>query len=138
VAPGENPESPNLGQFRTPPGGRLQAPVSAEVSRPYDPASPNGIGFAAAVGAPVRAAADGEVALTSEEIGGGGTIVLIRHGDDLLTTYSVLTGVTLAKGDRVSAGQVIGEVAPRDTPELQFDVFRGTEPVDPTIYLGGG
>ena len=64
--------------------------------------------------------------------------MLIRHGDDLMTTYSLLSGVTLEKGDRVSAGQVIGNVAPRESPELQFDVFRGLDPVDPTLYLGGG
>lgn len=137
VAPGENPESPNMAQYRTPPGGRLQAPVKAAVARKFDPADPSGIGFAAPVGTPVRAAADGTVALVSEEIGGGGAIVLISHSDDLLTTYSVLQNVTLKKGQKVSAGQVIGAVAPRDRQELQFDVFRGTEPLDPTIYIGG-
>lgn len=137
VAPGANPASPDLGQYRTPPGGRLSAPVSGAVTRSFDAAKPNGVGFAAPVGTPVRAAAGGEVALISEEIGGGGAIVLISHSDDLLTTYSVLTGVTLEKGDRVSAGQVIGTVAPRDRQELQFDVFRGLDPVDPTIYIGG-
>jgi murein DD-endopeptidase MepM/ murein hydrolase activator NlpD len=136
VAPGENPASPNLGQFRTPPGGRLQAPVAGAIARPYDPASPSGVGFAADVGAPVRSAASGEVALISQEIGGGGSIVLISHADDLMTTYSVLEGVTLEKGDRVAAGQVIGSVAPRERQELQFDVFRGLDPVDPTTYLG--
>jgi len=138
LAPGENPASPDLGQYRTPPGGRLQAPVSGSITRPYNAGNPNGVGYAAAPGTPVRAAASGEVALISEEIGGAGTIVLISHSDDLLTTYSVLSGVTLKKGDRVSAGQVIGTVAPRDRQELQFDVFRGLDPVDPTTYLPGG
>ncbi len=137
LAPGENPESPNLGAFRTPPGGRLQAPVSGAIARPFNAANPSGVGFAAAVGTPVRAAAEGQVALISEEIGGAGAIVLISHTDDLMTTYSVLSGVTLQKGERVSAGQVIGSVAPRDRQELQFDVFRGTEPLDPMVYIGG-
>lgn len=136
LAPGEDPASPNLGQYRTPPGGRLNPPVGGAITRAYNPARPNGVGYAAPVGAPVRAAGDGEVALISEEIGGTGTIVLISHTDDLLTTYSVLTGVTLQKGDKVRAGQVIGNVAPRDKPELQFDVFRGLDPIDPTTYLG--
>lgn len=137
VAPGENPESPNMAQYRTPPGGKLKAPVSASVSRKFNAADPSGIGFDAPVGTPVRAAADGTVALVSEEIGGGGAIVLISHSDDLLTTYSVLQNVTLKKGQKVSAGQVIGAVAARDQQELQFDVFRGTEPLDPAIYIGG-
>ena len=63
--------------------------------------------------------------------------MLIRHNDDLMTTYSTLSDVTVTKGAKVSAGQVIGKVAPRDKPELQFDVFRGTTSVDPTPYVGG-
>ena len=138
VASATDPTSPNLGQFRTPPGGRLTAPVAAGISRPYNSASPNGVGFAVPAGTPVRAAGDGEVALISEELGGLGTIVLVRHQDDLMTTYSTLSDVSVQKGDTVRAGQSLGTVAPRDEPELQFDVFRGTESVDPTPYLGGG
>jgi murein DD-endopeptidase MepM/ murein hydrolase activator NlpD len=135
IAAAVAPESPQLGQFRTPPGGRLSPPVEGSVSRPYNAANPNGIGYAVPAGTPVRAAAGGEVALISEELDGPGTIVLIRHQDDLMTTYSTLADARVAKGDRVSAGQVIGTVAPRDRPELQFDVFRGTTSVDPTPYL---
>lgn len=137
IATADAPDSPNLGQYRTPPGGRLEAPVSGSISRSYDPSNPNGVGYAVASGTNVRAAADGEVALISEELGGIGTIVLIRHQDGLMTTYSTLTEVTVSKGDSVSAGQVIGKVAPRDNPELQFDVFRGTDSVDPTPYVSG-
>jgi murein DD-endopeptidase MepM/ murein hydrolase activator NlpD len=132
-----DPESPNLGQYRTPPGGRLARPVEASVTRRYNPANPNGIGFAVPAGTQVHAAAAGEVALISEALGGLGTIVLVRHQDDLMTTYSTLADVGVQKGDTVRAGQVIGTVAPRDRPELQFDVFRGTTAVDPTPYIGG-
>jgi lipoprotein NlpD len=132
-----DPESPNLGQYRTPPGGRLGRPVEASMTRSFNPANPNGVGFAVPAGTRVRAAADGEVALISEALGGLGTIVLIRHRDDLMTTYSTLSDVSVDKGDSVQAGEVIGTVAPRDNPELQFDVFRGTTAVDPTPYLGG-
>ena len=55
-----------------------------------------------------------------------------------MTTYSTLSDVSVQKGDTVRAGQTLGNVAPRDEPELQFDVFRGTESVDPTPYIGGG
>jgi murein DD-endopeptidase MepM/ murein hydrolase activator NlpD len=131
------PASPGLGADRTPPGGRLAPPVSAGVSRGYDPGNPNGVGYAVPSGTAVHAAADGEVALISEELGGIGTIVLVRHQDDLMTTYSTLSDVTVTKGDRVRAGQTLGMVAPRDNPELQFDVFRGTTAVDPSPYIGG-
>ena len=77
------------------------------------------------------------MALVSEALGGLGTIVLVRHQDDLITTYSTLSDVRVSEGDRVQAGQVLGVVAARENPELQFDVFRGTTSVDPTPYLGG-
>lgn len=132
-----DPASPDLGQYRTPPGGRLGAPVSGAVTRTFNASRPNGIAFSAAPGTPVHAAAAGEVAAVTDAVGGLGTIVLIRHQDDLITTYSTLTGVTVKEGDRVQSGQVIGKVAQRDKPELQFDVFRGTTNVDPTPYIGG-
>jgi lipoprotein NlpD len=131
------PESPNLGALRTPPGGRLSAPVSGSVTRRYDAANPNGIGFAVPAGTSVQAAAPGEVALISEALGGLGTIVLVRHRDDLITTYSTLSDVRVSEGQQVQAGQVLGVVAERENPELQFDVFRGTTSVDPTPYIGG-
>ncbi len=135
VTAAANPESPNLSQYRTPAGGKLSAPVSAGVTRAYDAGSPNGVGYSVPAGTSVKAAGDGTVALVSEEIGGMGTIVLIRHNDDLMTTYSTLSDVTVSKDDPVSAGQVIGKVADRDRPELQFDVFRGANSVDPTPYI---
>ena len=137
IAEAREPASPELGQYRTPAGGRLGAPVSGEVTRKFNSAHPNGIAFAASPGTSVRASGSGEVAAVTDAVGGLGTIVLIRHKDDLITTYSTLSDVTVKEGDRVQSGQVIGKVAQRDKPELQFDVFRGTTNVDPTPYLGG-
>jgi murein DD-endopeptidase MepM/ murein hydrolase activator NlpD len=128
------PESPNLGATRTPAGGRLSPPLSGKITRPYD--GKNGVGFDAPAGTAVKAAAPGEVALVSEALGGLGSIVLVRHKDDLMTTYSTLTDVKVRQGDRVQTGQVLGDVADREHDELQFDVFRGTTSVDPTPYLG--
>ena len=138
IAAAVDPASPDLGQYRTPPGGRLSPPVSGSVTRRYNAANPNGVGFDVPAGTQVHAAAAGEVALVSEALGGLGTIVLVRHKDDLITTYSTLADVRVKEGDRVQTGQVLGAVAPREKPELQFDVFRGTTSVDPTPYLGGG
>jgi len=137
IAEASEPASPELGQYRTPPGGRLGAPVSGTLARKFNPSDPNGIAFAAPPGTPVHAAGAGVVGALTEAPGGLGTIVLVQHRDDLITTYSTLTDVTVKEGDRVQSGEVIGEVAHRDRPELQFDVFRGTTNVDPTPYLAG-
>ncbi|MEO0914555.1 MAG: M23 family metallopeptidase, partial [Pseudomonadota bacterium] len=68
-------------------------------------------------------------------LGGLGTILLVRHANDLLTVYGRITGVTLQKGDKVSRGQNIGVVADGSPPNLHFEIRRGTESVDPAPYL---
>ncbi len=133
------PESPDLQEFRSPDPTRLSAPVSGSIVLPYSPApGPNkneGIDFGASAGTPVKAAADGEVALISDALGGLGTIVLIRHQGDLLTVYGRIAGVTVAKGQKVSRGQTIGVVADNDPATLHFEVRKGTQSVDPVPYL---
>jgi lipoprotein NlpD len=140
VVAAADPASPNLAQYRTPPGGRMQRPVNGPITRSYDLApGPNhseGVGFSVPAGTPVRAAAAGEVALVSDSIGGLGTIVMIRHADDIMTVYGRVANVGVERGQQVSAGQTIGVVAARDDPELHFEVRRGTESVDPTPYIG--
>ncbi len=97
----------------------------------------DGVDFAAPAGAPVVAAADGEVALVSQSLGGLGTIVLVRHPDDLLTDYGRIDGVSVAKGDPISRGQQIGVVsdAAAGEPRMHFEVRRGAESLDPMQFL---
>jgi len=125
------------------PAARFVKPVDGAIARPFNRtagARSDGVDFAAPQGAAVVAAAPGQVALVSESLGGLGTIVLIRHEDDLLTVYGRVDGVTVKKGDRVQQGQTIGAVAPgasgRD-PSLHFEVRQGAESVDPARYLPG-
>ena len=123
-------------------GVRLMRPVEGTVAVGFDKGSgPNrneGVDFAAPAGTPVVAAADGEVALVSQSLGGLGTIVLLRHPNDLLTVYGRIDGVAVRKGDIVEAGQTIGVVseatAPAE-PRMHFEVRRGAESLDPMEFL---
>ena len=133
-------EEPNLAQFRTEASGavKLLTPVAGQVVKPFAPGGPNkndGIDYQTAAGASVKAAADGEVALVSRSLGGLGTIVLIRHKDDLITVYGRVDNVSVQKGDPIKRGQTIGVVADDAPPTFHFEVRRGTEAVDPTPYL---
>lgn len=125
-APAPNPRAPFV------------APVSGSIASGYQPTGRNkneGIDYATAANATVRAAGDGTVTLVSESLGGLGTIVLIRHSDDLMTVYGRVTDVSVTKGQTVSQGQNIGKVVTADTPTMHFEVRVGTESVDPTRYL---
>lgn len=114
-------------------------PVDGTVSRPYNPQSGanknDGIDYAVAAGSDVRVAADGTVALVSASTGGLGTIVLVRHANDILTIYGRVDKVTVAKGDAVKRGQVIGVVAAGNPATMHFEVRKGTDSVDPAPYL---
>jgi len=120
------------------PSAPFLVPVQGEIARGYQPNGRNkneGLDYSTAANAAVLAAGDGSVALVSESLGGLGTIILIRHSNDLMTVYGRVSDVTVAKGDTVSQGQTIGKVAPADTPTMHFEVRVGTESVDPTPYL---
>lgn len=122
-----------------PTGGTFIRPVGGSVIRGFNPRSgsnkSDGIDYSVPAGTNVRVAAAGTVALVSESNGALGTIVLVRHAGGILTVYGRVTNVSVAKGDAVTGGQVIGVVAGGDNPSLHFEVRKGTEPVDPTPYL---
>lgn len=120
------------------PGAPFVAPVQGQIARGYQPTGRNkneGLDYATAANATVQAAGDGTVALVSESLGGLGTIVLIRHSNDLMTVYGRVSDVSVSKGQTVSQGQSIGKVATSDSPTMHFEVRVGTESVDPTRYL---
>ncbi len=118
---------------------QLMRPVSGPIVKRFGQGggrgSSDGIDFASPAGAPVVAAAGGEVALVSQSLGGLGTIVLVRHQDDYLTVYGRIEKVTVGKGDLVSSGQKIGVVSPSPKPRMHFELRRGAEGLDPEGYF---
>lgn len=68
-----------------------------------------GVDFAGQLGAPVRAANRGVVALVAD-LYYSGTTVLLDHGAGLVTGYFHLSRVLVVPGDTVEVGQLIGRV----------------------------
>jgi murein DD-endopeptidase MepM/ murein hydrolase activator NlpD len=96
-----------------------------------------GIDIDAPYGAPVRAAADGEV--TGETMGAGyGRQIVLDHGHDVITLYGHLSSIAVVPGQHVGRGQVIGYVGQsgRATgPHLHYEVRVHSVPVNPHKYL---
>ncbi|WP_245188261.1 peptidoglycan DD-metalloendopeptidase family protein [Frateuria flava] len=96
-----------------------------------------GIELAGKPGDPVRAAADGVVVYSGNGLVGYGELIIIKHNDDFLSAYGHNRKRLVKEGQRVSAGQLIAEMgstgASRD--ELQFQIRRDGNPVDPLDYL---
>ena len=116
------------------PSARFLRPVAGSVIRDYSPGSNEGIDIGASAGASVQAADGGTVAAVTEDTSGV-PIVVIRHPDNLMTVYTNLDDLAVAKGDSVSRGGRIGTVAAGSPTFLHFEVRQGMNAVDPNDYL---
>lgn len=86
-------------------------------------------------GVPVKAVFDGEVSAVYNL--GDGMAITIRHGK-YFTTYSNLSGVSVAKGTTVKTGQQIGRAGKDDEGnggQVDFILMIETKNVDPAPWL---
>lgn len=100
----------------------------------------NGDGIAIAVpeGTPVKAAGDGVVAYAGDELKGYGKLVLVRHENGYVSAYAHNGELGVKRGEKVSRGQTIaksGATGNVTSPQLHFELRKGSTPVDPTKYL---
>jgi murein DD-endopeptidase MepM/ murein hydrolase activator NlpD len=99
------------------------------------------IDFFANEGSSVFAVYDGVVKSVETSVLKGTTIT-IDHGNGLLTVYNSLAdGDSVTVGQKVSKGQVIGQVSVtnrqeyKDGAHLHFEVIENGENIDPIKYL---
>ncbi|MEM6382320.1 MAG: LysM peptidoglycan-binding domain-containing protein [Pseudomonadota bacterium] len=133
--PAQATESPL--QFRWPIRGRVVSGFGTQVNG----ARNDGINIAVPEGASIRAAEDGEVVYAGNELRGFGNLVLVQHRGGYVTAYAHNSRIMVSRGDRVSRGEIIaraGATGDVDTPQLHFEIRRGTTPVDPAPYLPQG
>ena len=100
----------------------------------------DGINIEAPEGASVVAAENGVVAYAGNELRGFGNLLLIRHAGGWVTAYAHNDRLLVKRGDRVTRGQVIARVGKTGnvaSPQLHFEIRKGTDPVDPLKYLQG-
>jgi len=97
-----------------------------------------GIDFAAKVGTPVWATADGRVANIGWDRNGFGTYLEVDHRKGIQTYYAHLSKVEVRVGEEVKRGQLIGRVGNtgRSTgPHLHYEVRVNGSPVNPRNYF---
>lgn len=100
----------------------------------------DGINIAAARGTPVRAVENGVVAYVGNELKGFGNLLLVKHADGWVSAYAHNDQLMVRKGDSVKRGQQIATVGTSggvDSPQLHFELRRGTEAVNPVTHLNG-
>ena len=112
-------------------------PTPGKVIETFDDPRNKGIDIAGNEGAPVQAAADGEVVYVGSAVRGYGNLVIVRHSDDFITAYAHNRKVLVAEKQAVKRGQAIAELgrSDADRPKLHFEIRHQGKPVDPLKYL---
>ncbi|MBN8522128.1 MAG: LysM peptidoglycan-binding domain-containing M23 family metallopeptidase [Alphaproteobacteria bacterium] len=136
-APAKMPKTPPRADT-----GKFMWPVDGHIISGYGPKSGglhnDGINIKAPKGTPVRSAENGVVVYAGNKLEGYGNLVLVRHQDKWMTAYAHLDKTLIKKGDVVKRGQAIGTVGATgqvDSPQLHFEIRKGTTAVNPDKYL---
>ena len=98
----------------------------------------DGLDLAVPEGTAVHAAEDGVVAYAGNELKGYGNLILIRHSNGYVTAYAHASELMVKRNDAVRRGQVIaksGQTGSVSSPQLHFEIRKGSTPVDPMQFL---
>jgi murein DD-endopeptidase MepM/ murein hydrolase activator NlpD len=125
-----------LPTFRWPVRGKVITSYGAKTNGKAN----DGINLAVPEGTPVKAAEDGVVAYSGNELKGYGNLVLVRHSNGYVTAYAHASELLVKRGDTIKRGQVIaksGQSGEVGSPQLHFEIRKGSSPVDPLQFLNG-
>jgi murein DD-endopeptidase MepM/ murein hydrolase activator NlpD len=125
-----------LPTFRWPVRGKVITSYGAKTNGK----SNDGINLAVPEGTPVKAAEDGVVAYSGNELKGYGNLVLVRHANGYVTAYAHASELLVKRGDTIKRGQIIaksGQSGEVGSPQLHFEIRKGSSPVDPLQFLNG-
>ncbi|MBN8990937.1 MAG: peptidoglycan DD-metalloendopeptidase family protein [Rhizobiales bacterium] len=125
-----------LPTFRWPVRGKVITSYGAKTNGKAN----DGINLAVPEGTPVKAAEDGVVAYSGNELKGYGNLVLVRHSNGYVTAYAHASELMVKRGDTIKRGQVIaksGQSGEVGSPQLHFEIRKGSSPVDPLQFLNG-
>lgn len=120
--------------------GDLPWPVQGDITADFqrrDGVHYNGIVIRASAGTTVSAVHTGRVVF-ADWMRGFGNLLIIDHGDQIMTLYAHLQQFNARLGQQVESGDTIGQVGnsggqPRDA--LYFEVRRRGEPINPQRWI---
>ena len=130
----------SLGAAASSTGGEFRWPAKGRIIQGFGGGS-DGINIALPEGTPVKAVENGVVAYAGNELKGYGNLVLIRHDNGFVSAYANNGELKVKRGEHVKRGQTIatsGQTGNVSSPQLHFELRKGSTPVDPMPYLSGG
>jgi LysM repeat protein len=134
-APAEQPvQAASNSQFSWPLQGKVISGFGPRGKGLYN----DGINIQAAKGTPIKAAAAGVVRYAGNELRGYGNLILIEHADGYITAYAHADKLNVRRGDKIKRGQpiaTVGQTGNVSSPQLHFEIRKGTKAIDPMTYL---
>lgn len=115
-------------------------PARGRIIQGFKSGGNDGINISVPAGTSVRAAENGVVVYAGDGLKGYGNLVLIKHPNGFVTAYGNNAELEVKRGETVKRGQVIaksGDTGNVNSPQLHFELRKGSTPVDPTNYLAG-
>jgi murein DD-endopeptidase MepM/ murein hydrolase activator NlpD len=115
-------------------------PARGRIIQGFKSGGNDGINISVPAGTSVRAAESGTVVYSGDGLKGYGNLVLIKHPNGFVSAYGNNGELDVKRGEQVKRGQVIaksGDTGNVNSPQLHFELRKGSMPVDPTSYLAG-
>jgi len=115
-------------------------PARGRIIQGFKAGGNDGINISVPAGTSVRAAENGVVVYAGDGLKGYGNLILIKHPNGFVTAYGNNAELDVKRGETVKRGQVIaksGDTGNVNSPQLHFELRKGSTPVDPTNYLAG-
>jgi murein DD-endopeptidase MepM/ murein hydrolase activator NlpD len=115
-------------------------PARGRIIQGFKAGGNDGINISVPTGTSVRAAESGVVVYSGDGLKGYGNLVLIKHPNGFVSAYGNNGELDVKRGEKVARGQVIaksGDTGNVNSPQLHFELRKGSTPVDPTSYLAG-
>jgi murein DD-endopeptidase MepM/ murein hydrolase activator NlpD len=100
----------------------------------------DGIDIAVPENTPIKAADDGVVVYSGNELKSFGNLVLVRHANNYVTAYAHAKELRVKVGDQIKGGDLIGmsgQTGNVNTPQIHFEIRKGSTPIDPIQLLQG-
>jgi len=122
--------------FRWPVRGQVIAGFGAKA----DGERNNGIDIAVPENTPIKAADDGVVIYSGNELKSFGNLLLVRHSNNYITAYAHAKELRVKRGDQIKSGEIIGmsgQTGNIESPQIHFEIRKGSTPVDPVRLLHG-
>lgn len=120
--------------------GGFQWPVRGKLLKTFGTKNnivSDGIDILSSENTAVKAAKEGEVVYVGSSYRTYGSIIIIKHSDDIYTVYANNKSNSVREGEEVKKGEIIARAGAGENKDvfIHFEVREGKRPVNPLFFL---